>query len=145
MENIYLLDNPNKIEWIYKHLRKFCKKSGVGYKASELAQWLRTNIGTDGTKVILYKDTEVRGFAIFYIYLDMEVPKVFVMSFYSELREAKDSMIKYIVEWAKAQCVESLEMTTYHNPETFRKMFGQHEDLKSLSLDAYVFSVKLEE
>lgn len=147
MENIYVVDRPNKVEWIYSHLKKFCKKGKTPYRSSELAHWLRENVGKENTKIIVYKekDGDIKGFAVFFLILDMNVPKVFVMSFYSEAKEAKNAMIKYILEWARAKCVDAIEMVTYHEPEIFKKMFGDVEELNKLTLGAYVFELPLEE
>lgn len=147
MENIYYIDKANKVEWIYKHLKKFCKKGKTPYKASELAQWLREHVGADGKKVIVYKekDGDIKGFAIFFLILDMNTPKVFVMSFYSEAKEAKKAMVHCILEWASAKCVDAIEMVTYHEPEVFKKMFGDMEELNKMSLGAHVFELPMEE
>jgi len=147
MDNIFVLDKPNKVEWIYKHLKKFCKKGKTPYKSSELAHWLREHVEKENIKVIVYKgdDSEIKGFAIFFLIVDMNISKTFVMGFYSEAKEAKKAMVKYILDWSGAKCVDSIEMVTYHEPDVFKKMFGDMEELSKITLGAYVFELPMEE
>jgi len=41
---IFTISTPDKISLIFPLIQKFCKRANAGYKAGELAQWLRLNV-----------------------------------------------------------------------------------------------------
>lgn len=146
---IFTISKAEKVSWIYKEIKDFCRKANAGYGETELSQWIRSNISNPMLQVIVSKKEkdsgQIDGFALYYLQSELMSPKLFVQAFYAVTPEAKEEMVKKIIEWGRELNVKEVEYVTSHDPKWMIERFNMIESSKGFEIVGHVLRKKLED
>jgi len=143
---IYRISSPDKVNWIFKFLKKFCKRGKVNYSPGELAHWIRLNINNPSLRICVSKNGEgIKGFHVSYLVQEIMTPTCFVQNFYSENKEAKEELVNDLIDWAADQGVYRVKYETAHEPDWMIERFDLVEKSKGFKVCGHVLEKHLEE